>query len=129
MLSQFKTIPSYRRLLSIKEKIGDAPKASVDEVKKYADGVVVSRSSLIPTSNSFLMGNTSVITEMHAANLSVYVSVLRNEYLALAFDYYADPILELATYIVGLEVDGVVTDFPATATRYMSKLRTLHNIL
>ncbi|PKI38950.1 hypothetical protein CRG98_040658 [Punica granatum] len=118
VLTQFKNVTTYRRLLTIKEKISDAPPASVDEVKKYADGVVVTRSSLIPTSNSFLMGNTSVIKEMHAANLSVYVSVLRNEYLSLAFDYYADPTFELATYIVGLEVDGVITDFPATATRY-----------
>ncbi|KAK4792125.1 hypothetical protein SAY86_022560 [Trapa natans] len=119
VLSQFSNIKSYKRFLTIKEKISDAPKASVDAVKKHADGVFVSRSSLIPTTNGFLIGNTSVVTEMHAANLSVYVSVFKNEYLALAFDYYSDPVLELATYVVGMGVDGVVTDFPATATRYM----------
>ncbi|KAK4757567.1 hypothetical protein SAY87_018868 [Trapa incisa] len=119
VLSQFSNIKSYKRFLTIKEKISDAPKVSVDAVKKHADGVFVSRSSLIPTTNGFLIGNTSVVTEMHAANLSVYVSVFKNEYLALAFDYYSDPVLELATYVVGMGVDGVVTDFPATATRYM----------
>ncbi|KAK4762044.1 hypothetical protein SAY87_029928 [Trapa incisa] len=40
VLSQFSNIKPCRRLLTIKEKISDAPKVSVDEVKKHADGVV-----------------------------------------------------------------------------------------
>ncbi|XVF48446.1 hypothetical protein PTKIN_Ptkin03bG0190600 [Pterospermum kingtungense] len=118
VLSKFQSVPTYKRLLHIQEKIGDAPKMTVDEIKKFADGVVVSRPSLISIENEFTKAETKVLDEMHAANISVYVSVLRNEFVALPFDFYADPVVELATY-VGLGVDGVVTEFPGTASKYM----------
>ncbi|GKU87176.1 hypothetical protein SLEP1_g1621 [Rubroshorea leprosula] len=56
---------------------------------------------------------------MQAANISVFVSVLRNEYVSLAYDYFSDPIVELATYIAGLGVNGVITEFPGTASKYL----------
>ncbi|KAF8033781.1 hypothetical protein BT93_C0134 [Corymbia citriodora subsp. variegata] len=119
VLSQFKNVSTYKRVLTIEDKISDAPKQPVEEIKKYADAVTVTRPSIMPISNSFLLSNTSVIDEMHAANISVYVSVLRNEFISLAFDYFADPILELATYVAGFGVDGVITEYPATANKYM----------
>ncbi|XP_007011972.2 PREDICTED: glycerophosphodiester phosphodiesterase GDPDL7 [Theobroma cacao] len=119
VLSKFQGVPAYKRLLRIKEEIGDAPKLTVDEIKKYADGVVVARPSLISTDNGFAKAQTNVLQEMHAGNISVYVFVLRNEFVALPFDFYADPMVELATYVAALEVDGVITDFPGTASRYM----------
>ncbi|XVE97491.1 hypothetical protein REPUB_Repub03eG0024300 [Reevesia pubescens] len=119
VLSKFQDVPAYKRLLCIVEEIGDAPKQTVDEIKKYADGVVVARPSLISIENGFTEAQTNVVNEMHAANISVYVSVLRNEFVALAFDFYADPTVELATYVAALEVDGVITEFPATTSRYM----------
>ncbi|XP_030546737.1 glycerophosphodiester phosphodiesterase GDPDL6-like [Rhodamnia argentea] len=119
VLSQFKNVSTYKRVLTIEEKISDAPKQPVEEIKKYADAVTITRPSIMPISNSFLMGNTSVLDEMHAANISVYLSVLRNEYISLAFDYFADPILELATYVAGFGVDGIITEYPATANKYM----------
>jgi len=121
VLSQFKNVSTYKRVLTIEEKISDAPKQPVEEIKKYADAVTVTRPTIMPISESFLLSNTSVIDEMHAANISVYVSVLRNEYISLAFDYFADPILELATYVAGFGVDGIITEYPATANKYMSK--------
>ncbi|XP_021276265.1 glycerophosphodiester phosphodiesterase GDPDL7 isoform X2 [Herrania umbratica] len=119
VLSKFPGVPAYKRLLRIKEEIGDAPKLAVDEIKKYADGVVVGRPSLISTDNGFTQAQTNVLQEMHAGNISVYVFVLRNEFVALPFDFYADPMVELATYVAALEVDGVITDFPGTSSRYM----------
>ncbi|KAL3744196.1 hypothetical protein ACJRO7_013451 [Eucalyptus globulus] len=119
VLSQFKNVSTYKRVLTIEEKISDAPKQPVEEIKKYADAVTVTRPTIMPISESFLLSNTSVIDEMHAANISVYVSVLRNEYISLAFDYFADPILELATYVAGFGVDGIITEYPATANKYM----------
>ncbi|KAI6682437.1 hypothetical protein NL676_036318 [Syzygium grande] len=119
VLSQFKNVSTYKRVLTIEEKISDAPKQPVEQLKKYADAITITRPSIMPVSNSFLLGNTSVLDEMHAANISVYVSVLRNEYISLAFDYFADPILELATYVAGFGVDGVITEYPATANKYM----------
>ncbi|XP_022756339.1 glycerophosphodiester phosphodiesterase GDPDL6-like [Durio zibethinus] len=119
VLSKFQGVPAYKRLLRVEEEIGDAPKQTVDEIKKYADGVVFARPSLISIENGFLKAQTNVLDEMHAANISVYVFVLRNEFVALPFDFYADPMVELATYVAALEVDGVITEFPGTASKYM----------
>ena len=121
VLSKFQGVPAYKRLLHINEEIGDAPKQTVDEIKKYADGVVVARPSLISIENGFAKAQTNVLDKMHAANISVYVFVLRNEFVALPFDFYADPMVELATYVAGLQVDGVITEFPGTASKYMSE--------
>jgi len=119
VLSKFKDVPTYKRVLRIKEKIGDAPKPSVDEVKKYADAVTVPRSAIIKVSDFFTVALTNVVKEMHAANVSVYVNELRNEYVTLAFDYFSDPIVEIATYVQVVEVDGFMTDYPGTASKYM----------
>ncbi|XP_062078342.1 glycerophosphodiester phosphodiesterase GDPDL7 [Humulus lupulus] len=119
VLSKFKGVPAYKRVLKIKEKIGDAPKASVDEIKKYADGVTIPRSSIVKVNDFFTVGFTNVVKEMHAANLTVYVYQLRNEYVSLAFDYFSDPIVEIATYVQAVQVDGLVTDFPGTASKYL----------
>ncbi|AED96991.1 unnamed protein product [Arabidopsis thaliana] len=119
VLSSFEAVPPYTRVLSIDKEIGDAPKTSIEEIKKHADAVNLLRTSLITVSQSFATGKTNVVEEMHKANISVYVSVLRNEYIAIAFDYFSDPTIELATFIAGRGVDGVITEFPATATRYL----------
>ncbi|KDP38642.1 hypothetical protein JCGZ_03995 [Jatropha curcas] len=121
VLSKFKKIKAYQRVLHLKEEISDAPKKSVAEIKKFADVVNLPRFSIIPTDGQFAMYITKVIDEMHAANLTVYVSVLRNEFLNLAFDYFSDPIIEIATYNY-LSVDGIITEFPATAYRYFTNL-------
>ncbi|XP_048608200.1 glycerophosphodiester phosphodiesterase GDPDL7-like [Brassica napus] len=119
VLSSFAAVPPYTRVLTIDKEIGDAPKPSIDEIKKHAEAVNLKRSSLVTTSESFATGKTNVVEEMHKGNVSVYVSVLRNEYLSIAFDYFSDPTVEIATFIAGNGVDGVVTEFPVTATRYL----------
>ncbi|XP_038698467.1 glycerophosphodiester phosphodiesterase GDPDL7 [Tripterygium wilfordii] len=120
VLSKFKEDPTYKRVLSIAELKGDAPKQSVDEIKKFADAVNVPRGTLlVTTEDGFTKSTTNVVKEMKAANISVYVSVLMNEFPTLAFDFFSDPIIELASFIQGLEVNGIVTEYPATASRYL----------
>ncbi|XP_010483370.1 PREDICTED: glycerophosphodiester phosphodiesterase GDPDL7 [Camelina sativa] len=119
VLASFEAVPPYTRVLSIDKEIGGAPKPSVDEIKKHAEAVNLKRTSLFTVSQSFVTGKTNVVEEMHKGNISVYVSVLRNEYISVAFDYFSDPTVELATFIAGSGVDGVITEFPATATRYL----------
>lgn len=125
VLEKFKEVPSYKRVYDITGIIGDAPKPSVDEIKRYADAVDVRRPSILKTTAFFISNFTKVVDEMHAANLSVHVSTLYNEYTSLAFDFFADPMIELATLIEALKVDAVVTDYPATANVYMSKSLSL----
>ncbi|XP_011033465.1 PREDICTED: glycerophosphodiester phosphodiesterase GDPDL6-like [Populus euphratica] len=119
VLSKFQNVPAYSRVLYLKDEIGDAPKTPVGEIKKYADAVTLPRFSIVPTSDGFTTATTKVVNEMHAANISVYVTVLRNEFVTLAFDYFADPTIEIATYTSGIGVDGIITEYPATASRYL----------
>ncbi|KAL1217560.1 Glycerophosphodiester phosphodiesterase GDPDL7 [Cardamine amara subsp. amara] len=119
VLAGFEAVPPFTRVLSIDKEIGDAPKPSVEEIKKHADAVNLKRTSLVTISQSFATAKTNVVEEMHKAKIAVYVSVLRNEYISIAFDYFSDPTVELATFIAGSGVDGVITEFPATATRYL----------
>ncbi|KAJ0029955.1 hypothetical protein Pint_14559 [Pistacia integerrima] len=119
VLSKFSGVRAYKRVLHLKNEVSDAPKDSVEETKKYADVVIVLRPSLITVRDGFIVTFTNVLKEMHGANISVYVSVFKNEFISLAFDYFADPVVELATYIGGMGVDGIVTEFPATASKYL----------
>ncbi|KAK9131126.1 hypothetical protein Sjap_011613 [Stephania japonica] len=121
VLSKFKSIPSYKRVLSIKENIGGVPKQSVDEIKKFADAVDIRRPSIVASTQGFTTAFTNVVKMMHSANVSVYVSVLRNEFTSIAFDFFSDPMVELATYIAGAGADGVVTEYPATAVAYLTQ--------
>lgn len=120
VLSKFKSVPTYQRVLYIEEKVGDAPKQSVEEVKKYADAVAVTRATIIEVTDFFTTGFTSVVEEFQKANISVYVYVLRNEYITLAFDYFSDPMVEIATFVTGIGVDGIITEYPGTASNYIS---------
>lgn len=119
VLSKFKSVPTYKRVLYIKEAIGSAPKQPVEEIKKYANAVNLPRTSIISIVDSFTSASTHVVDKMHAANISVYVSVLRNEFVTIAFDLFSDPMVEIATYFIGIGVDGIVTEYPATANAYM----------
>ena len=59
---------------------------------------------------------------MNDANLIMFVHYLGNEYVTLKSDYFADPYVELITYILSTEtkegrapvVEGTVTDYLAT---------------
>ncbi|PIA45741.1 hypothetical protein AQUCO_01600175v1 [Aquilegia coerulea] len=118
VLSYFKNVTSYKKILNIKEVIGSVPVESLDEIKKVADGVMLRRQSIIKDENGFSVGATDITKKMKAANISTYVGVLRNEFSVIPLDFDTDPTIELATYIYSMEVDGVVTDYPATASAY-----------
>ncbi|RWR91117.1 glycerophosphodiester phosphodiesterase GDPDL7 [Cinnamomum micranthum f. kanehirae] len=119
VLSAFQKFSNYKRVLMVPEVIGDAAKPAVEEIKHFANAVTLSRGSIVITENGFITGFTDVVNKMHAANISVYVSTLINEYVAIAFDYFSDPMVEISTYINALTVDGIMTEFPATATKFM----------
>lgn len=126
VLARFRdSAPSYRRVLLVKETVSDAPPPAVEEIKRIAHAVNIPRSSVVSSSGGFLVSSTDVVPELQAVNVSVFVSVLRNEFMAIAFDFLADPIVEIASYLSQFGADGVVTEFPATATAYISKRSSL----
>ncbi|KAL6629048.1 hypothetical protein ACP70R_028813 [Stipagrostis hirtigluma subsp. patula] len=118
VLAAFKKFPAYRRVLNIHADISDVSQPSVDDLKKFADGVMIRRPSVVQIVGSFVTHFTQVVESLHAANITVFVGVLRNEFMNLGFDYWADPTVEIATYSGAVAVDGIVTEFPATAATY-----------
>jgi len=58
------------------------------------------------------------VEKIHNANLTLHVGVLKNEFMNFGFDYFADPMVEIATYSSALVADGIVTEFPATTAAY-----------
>lgn len=128
VLSAFKKKNTfYEYVLLIPEQVGDAPKPTVDEIKQFANAINVIRSSLMAYDGAFISHYTDVTTEMHKSNISVYVSVLRNEFTTIAYDFFSDPIVEIATFVGGIGVDGLITEYPATARAYLSKHSPLHH--
>ncbi|QHO50493.1 hypothetical protein HN51_002296 [Arachis hypogaea] len=121
VLTKFKDIPSYKRVLLVDDRIGDIPRPTADEIKKYADAVNLVKSAVfsVEGGGSLLEGMTNVVRELKDANLTVFVHNLKNEFITLAFDFWSDPNIAMATFIQNAKVDGIVTDFPATASRYM----------
>uniref|UniRef100_A0A0E0G2Z3 glycerophosphodiester phosphodiesterase n=1 Tax=Oryza nivara TaxID=4536 RepID=A0A0E0G2Z3_ORYNI len=110
VLAAFKKFPAFRRVLMVDETISDASAPSVEEIKQFATAVTVGRGSIAQVNGFFLTRFTDVADRMHAANLTVYVGVLRNEFMNLGFDYWADPIIEIATYAFHVMADGLITD-------------------
>lgn len=118
VLARFRDNPRYERVLYLNELISGAPDQVAQEVKKYADSVYVHRSAIVVESQDFAFNFTKTIPSLNAANISVYVGILRNEFMNLMFDYLSDPYLEIAT-LNSLGVKGLVTDYPATANAFM----------
>ncbi|KAL6888393.1 hypothetical protein ACP4OV_009419 [Aristida adscensionis] len=118
VLAAFKKFPDLSRVLAIHIDISDVSKPSVEDIKKFAGGVSIKRSSVAQINGYFLTHFTGVVERLHAANVTVFVGVLRNEFMNLGFDYWADPNVEIATYSGAVAVDGIVTEFPATAASY-----------
>ena len=120
VLAKFKS-SAYQRVLLFTKPIADAPKPVIDDIKKYADPVNVVKESIVQESKIyFSTGLTKVIDEMHAANISVYVSGFSTETLSMMLDFYSDPYTELISFIAA-GIDGVITDNPKTASAFMSK--------
>lgn len=124
VLAKFQGTPSYERVLYIQESISGAPHEVAQEVKKYANAVFVHRDAIVMSSD-FISNFTSTVPAFHAANISVYAGILKNEFQNLAFDYMSDPYVELSTFYAQ-QVDGFVTDFPATADMFASKYCQQH---
>ncbi|WVZ77578.1 hypothetical protein U9M48_025432 [Paspalum notatum var. saurae] len=118
VLSAFKKFSGFKRVLNLEVEISGASKPSVDDVKKYADAVRIHRGSVAQINGYFMTHFTSTVSSFQAANLSVFVGVLKNEFMNLGFDFFADPTVEIVTYSSAVLADGLVTDYPATAASY-----------
>ncbi|GMP52278.1 hypothetical protein CsSME_00018166 [Camellia sinensis var. sinensis] len=119
VLIKFKEEKSnYELVYVVNEDIRDADNSTVAEITKFANSVVVSKSSVFPDSDAYLTGMTDVVQKLHAFKLPVFVKLFRNEFISQAWDFCSDAIVEINSYVMGAEIDGVITEFPGTAAEY-----------
>uniref|UniRef100_A0ACD5TEF4 Uncharacterized protein n=1 Tax=Avena sativa TaxID=4498 RepID=A0ACD5TEF4_AVESA len=119
VLSAFMKFPKFKRVFEIEFDIGGVSQPSVFKIKEFANAVKLRRSSAARVDGFYLSGFTDALVDrLHNANIEVYVGILKNEYMNLAFDYWADPMVEIVTDTWSVLADGLVTEFPATAAAY-----------
>lgn len=113
----------YKLIYKIPTNIRDASTASVAEIKRFADAVAINKYSVYPKDDNFITNMTNVVNRFQSAGLKVYGYGFMNEFVSIAWDFFADATVELNTYFQGTKIDGFITDYPATARRYKSMLK------
>lgn len=119
VLMEFKQRTKFKLVYVVDETIISIPDSTIREIKTFSDAVVLNRNIVFPASSSFLVLATDIVQQMHHYNMSVFISALRNEFASLAFDYLSDPTLEIHSFASLAKADGLITDFPATASAYL----------
>jgi len=108
----------YKLVYTLPTNIGDASNSSLADVKEFADAVVVQKSSVFAQSLHFIIKQTSLVKELQSAGLAVYVQWFRNEFVTQPWDFFCDETVEINSYVQTVKVDGLITDFPKTVSRY-----------
>jgi glycerophosphoryl diester phosphodiesterase len=121
VLLKFKEKTKYELVYKIDETVGDAVKAAVDDIKSFASSVVISKESIFPRNTGFLTTFTSIVPKLQDSNLAIFVETFSNEFVSQAWDYFSDPTVEINSFIQEAGINGVITDFPKTASRFSSK--------
>uniref|UniRef100_A0A2N9IHJ7 glycerophosphodiester phosphodiesterase n=1 Tax=Fagus sylvatica TaxID=28930 RepID=A0A2N9IHJ7_FAGSY len=107
-----------KRVYMVEENIRDALNSTVEDIKQFADSVTVSKTSVFPENMAFVTGVTDIVSKLQSFKLPVYVETFSNEFVSQAWDFFSDATVEINSYVTGVNVDGVITDFPKTAARY-----------
>lgn len=122
VLVAIKEKSKYKLVYKIDELISDAISASIKDIKKFADSVAIMKESVFPKDLGFITSQTKLVEKLQSAELSVYVYLLSNEFVTQAWDFFSDPAVQINNYIQGASVDGIITDYPATASAYKSMI-------
>lgn len=121
VLENFKEKRNYELVYMVNENIRDVQKSTIMKIKEFAKSVVISKNSVYPADKAFLTSTSDVVPKLQASNLSVYVQLFSNEFASQAWDFFADAYMEINTYVNAIGINGLVTDFPATAAKYRRK--------
>lgn len=100
-----------------KEKYGSLA-TKLPMIKSFATGIVVPRQYIWPSNNGYLQdAPTNLVLDAHKLGLEVYAGVFANDDY-LSYNYSYDPTKEYLQYVDNSQfsVDGVITDFPVTAS-------------
>ncbi|CAH8257293.1 unnamed protein product [Arabidopsis lyrata] len=118
VLVDFKNQSKYETVYKIEETIGNIPDSAIEDIKKFANAVVINKDSVSPNSESFVTGQTNVVERLQKSQLPVYMELFRNEFVSQPYDFFDDATVEINTYISGHGINGTITEFPFTAARY-----------
>lgn len=121
VLEKFKQQTKYDLVYMINEEVRDAAPSSLADIKKFASAISVHTSSVFRETDFFTMYKTNLVQTLQTAGLSVYVYTLMNEFVSQAYDFFSDATVQINWYVKGAGVDGLITEFPATARRYKCK--------
>ncbi|KAI3456855.1 hypothetical protein Pfo_013518 [Paulownia fortunei] len=118
VLSKFKSSGNYELVYLVDDDVRDILNSTILEIKKFASSVVISKRSVFPTDEAFLTGETAIVPKLQAFNLPVYVQFFRNEFVSQPWDFFSDAYVEINTHVYYMGIDGVITDYPATAAKF-----------
>ncbi|KAJ0987037.1 hypothetical protein J5N97_005393 [Dioscorea zingiberensis] len=118
VLVKVKQQTKYKLQYMVDESIRDADAASLADMKTFADSVSINKQSIFPKTVGFITTQTGVVQRLQSAGIAVHVYLLQNEFTSQAWDFFSDPYVEVTTFVEGAGVDGVITDFPGTASLY-----------
>ncbi|KAI7726162.1 hypothetical protein M8C21_018183, partial [Ambrosia artemisiifolia] len=108
----------HELVYEVNENIRDALNSTIADITKFANSVIIGKESIYPRTIRFLGNQTDVVAKLHSFKLQVYVQFFENEFVSLPRDFYLDPYVEINTYVNGVGVDGVITSYPATTSKY-----------
>ncbi|KAK9091946.1 hypothetical protein Syun_026857 [Stephania yunnanensis] len=118
VLTKFKEQTKHKLVYKVDENIRDADDASINDIKKVARTVAISKDSVYPENQLYLTGLTNVVKRLQSFNLTVYTYLFSNEFVSQAWDFFSDPYVEINTFVMGSGINGVITDYPGTAAMY-----------
>ncbi|KAI3810242.1 hypothetical protein L1987_19853 [Smallanthus sonchifolius] len=122
VLKLFKARSNRHELVyEVDENIRDALDSTIADISEFANSVIIGKESVFPRSSAFLGDQTDVVEKLHAFKLPVYVQFFDNEFVSQPWDFFSDPYVEINSYVNGADVNGVITSYPATASKYRSK--------
>lgn len=94
----------------------------LQEIKKFADTIALDGRFVDPLDifgSSFLSSTTSVVRSAQSLNMTVFYYFLSNEFNSRAIDYRSDPILHINSLVGEYNVNGFITDHPATLYNFL----------
>ncbi|KAF5781193.1 putative glycerophosphodiester phosphodiesterase [Helianthus annuus] len=119
VLKLFKARSNKHELVyEVDELIRDALNSTVEEISEFANSVIIQKESVFTNNHGFLVDQTDVVAKLHAFKLLVYVQPFNNEFVSQAWDFFSDPYVEINSYVNEAKIDGVITSYPATASKY-----------
>ncbi|CAK9168825.1 unnamed protein product [Ilex paraguariensis] len=106
-----------------KEKYGSLL-GNLSMIKSFASGILVPKEYIWPvTKDMYLQPATTLVADAHKQGLEVYASGFANDGM-LSYNYSYDPTVEYLQFVDNSQfsVDGVLTDFPSTASEAIACL-------